>query len=282
MKKKIVSITIDVIIWIFLLGFAAIVLIPLAFMFTASFMPSNEIMKMPYPWIPSEFRWQNYWQAIKGNDGNFLFLRSIWNSFLVASITTIGTVFLCSLTGFGLAKYKFKGRNLVFFMILGTLMIPFEAIMIPLYLIVTGMGMQDTYAGMIIPLLMSPFGVFMMRQYLLTFPDEMLDAARIDGASEFGIYWRIVLPNSVPAIATLSILTFRSQWDNLLWPLLIVQSPEKKTIPLFITIFVTEKYTNEGAMMAAAAIASIPMIILFLTLTKYFLAGSEVFAARKD
>ncbi len=167
-------------------------------------------------------------------------------------------------------------------MILGTLMIPFEAIMIPLYLIVTGMGMQDTYAGMIIPLLMSPFGVFMMRQYLLTFPDEMLDAARIDGASEFGIYWRIVLPNSVPAIATLSILTFRSQWDNLLWPLLIVQSPEKKTIPLFITIFVTEKYTNEGAMMAAAAIASIPMIILFLTLTKYFLAGSEVFAARKD
>jgi len=209
-------------------------------------------------------------------------LRSIWNSFLVASITTIGTVFLCSLTGFGLAKYKFRGRNFVFFMILGTLMIPFEAIMIPLYLIVTGMGMQDTYAGMIIPLLMSPFGVFMMRQYLLTFPDEMLDAARIDGASEFGIYWRIVLPNSVPAIATLSILTFRSQWDNLLWPLLIVQSPEKKTIPLFITIFVTEKYTNEGAMMAAAAIASIPMIILFLTLTKYFLAGSEVFAARKD
>jgi len=281
-KKKIISITIDVIIWIFLLGFAAIVLIPLVFMFTASFMPSNEIMKMPYPWIPSEFRWQNYWQAIKGNDGNFLFLRSIWNSFLVASITTIGTVFLCSLTGFGLAKYKFKGRNFVFFMILGTLMIPFEAIMIPLYLIVTGMGMQDTYAGMIIPLLMSPFGVFMMRQYLLTFPDEMLDAARIDGASEFGIYWRIVLPNSVPAIATLSILTFRSQWDNLLWPLLIVQSPEKKTIPLFITIFVTEKYTNEGAMMAAAAIASIPMIILFLTLTKYFLAGSEVFAARKD
>jgi len=281
-KKKIVSVIIDVIIWVFLLGFAAIVLVPLVFMFTASFMPSNEIMKMPYPWIPSEFRWQNYWQAIKGNDGKFLFLRSIWNSFLVASITTVGTVFLCSLTGFGLAKYKFKGRNFVFFMILGTLMIPFEAIMIPLYLIVTGMGMQDTYAGMIIPLLMSPFGVFMMRQYLLTFPDEMLDAARIDGASEFGIYWRIVLPNSVPAIATLSILTFRSQWDNLLWPLLIVQSPEKKTIPLFITIFVTEKYTNEGAMMAAAAIASIPMIILFLTLTKYFLAGSEVFAARKD
>jgi len=218
----------------------------------------------------------------KGNDGNFLFcevygIRS-WLLPLRLSVQSFSALSQV----LDLQSTNYKGRNLVFFMILGTLMIPFEAIMIPLYLIVTEMGMQDTYAGMIIPLLMSPFGVFMMRQYLLTFPDEMLDAARIDGASEFGIYWRIVLPNSVPAIATLSILTFRSQWDNLLWPLLIVQSPEKKTIPLFITIFVTEKYTNEGAMMAAAAIASIPMIILFLTLTKYFLAGSEVFAARKD
>jgi ABC-type sugar transport system, permease component len=161
-------------------------------------------------------------------------------------------------------------------------MIPFEAIMIPLYLIVTEMRMQDSYAGLIVPLLMNAFGVFMMRQYLLTFPDELLDAARIDGASEFGIYWRIVLPNSLPAIATLAILTFRSQWDNLLWALLIVQSPEKKTIPLFITQFAAEKYTNEGAMMAAAVIASIPMLILFFTLTKYFLVGAQLFAARKD
>jgi multiple sugar transport system permease protein len=194
----------------------------------------------------------------------------------------VGTVFLCSLTGFGLAKYRFRGRTIIFFVILSTMMIPFEAIMIPLYLIVTEMRMQDSYAGLIVPLLMNAFGVFMMRQYLLTFPDELLDAARIDGASEFGIYWRIVLPNSLPAIATLAILTFRSQWDNLLWPLLIVQSPEKKTIPLFITQFAAEKYTNEGAMMAAAVIASIPMLILFFTLTKYFLVGAQLFAARKD
>jgi len=280
--SRIASAIIDIFIWIFLIGFAIFILIPLVFMFTASFMPSRDIMQVPYPWFSKEFQWQNYWQAIKGNDGKYLYLRSIWNSFLVSSLTTVGTVFLCSLTGFGLAKYRFRGRTIIFFVILSTMMIPFEAIMIPLYLIVTEMRMQDSYAGLIVPLLMNAFGVFMMRQYLLTFPDELLDAARIDGASEFGIYWRIVLPNSLPAIATLAILTFRSQWDNLLWPLLIVQSPEKKTIPLFITQFAAEKYTNEGAMMAAAVIASIPMLILFFTLTKYFLVGAQLFAARKD
>jgi len=105
---------------------------------------------------------------------------------------------------------------------------------------------------------------------------------RIDGASEFGIYLRIILPNSTPALATLAVLTFRSQWDNLIWPLLIVQSPEKRTIPLYIIQFATEKYTNEGAMMAAAAIASVPMFVLFFTLTNYFLTGAELFAAKKD
>ncbi|WP_231848589.1 carbohydrate ABC transporter permease [Thermotoga caldifontis] len=209
-------------------------------------------------------------------------MRCIWNSFIVAFLTTVGTVFLCSLTGFGLAKYSFKGRTLILLTILATMMIPFEAIMIPLYLIVTSLKMQDTYAGLIVPLLMNAFGVFMMRQFLVTFLDELIDAARIDGVSELGIYFRIILPNSTPALATLGVLTFRSQWDNLIWPLLIVQSPEKCAIPLYIIQFAMEKYTNEGAMMAAAVIASIPMFVLFLTLTKYFVPGAELFTAKKD
>jgi multiple sugar transport system permease protein len=268
--------------WFFLIIFAIFILTPIAFMFTASIMSPKNITKIPYPWFSGEFRWQNYWQAIKGNDGKFLYPRCIWNSFIVATLTSIGTVFLCSLTGFGLAKYKFKGRTIVLLLILATMMIPFEAIMIPLYLIVMNLKMQDTYAGLIVPLIMNAFGVFMMRQFLITFPDELIDAARIDGASEFGIYLRIILPNSTPALATLAVLTFRSQWDNLIWPLLIVQSPQKRTIPLYIIQFATEKYTNEGAMMAAAVIASIPMFILFFTLTNYFLSGAELFAAKKD
>ncbi|QAV33240.1 multiple sugar transport system permease protein [Fervidobacterium changbaicum] len=279
--SKLLSLVIDVAIWFFLIGFAVFVLIPVVFMFTASLMPARDIMSIPYPWIPRTLHIQNFWQAIKGNDGKFLFPRSILNSLIVASLTTLGTVLLSALTAFGLAKYKFRARNVIFLIILSTMMIPFEAIMIPLYLLIVNIGWQDTYTGLIIPLIASAFGIFIMRQFFITFPDELIDSARIDGANEFMIFWKIALPNSKPAIAALSVLTFRAQWDNLIWPLLVVQSPEKKTIPLYISQFASEKYTNEGALMAAAVIASIPMIIIFLSFTKYFITGAELFTGRK-
>ncbi len=231
--------------------------------------------------MPQGFYWQNYWQGIRGNDGSFIYLRNILNSLIVASTVTATTVILSALTGFGLAKYHFKGRHFVFMMILATMMIPFEVIMIPLYLIITKLGFQNSYQGLITPFLVNAFGIFLMRQYYVTFPDEILDAARIDGASELMIFSKIMLPNSVPAIATLAVLTFKSQWDNLLWPLLVAQSEEMKTIPLYIVRFTAEKHTDEGAMMAVAAIASIPILILFLKLSKYFIGGATVFSARK-
>jgi multiple sugar transport system permease protein len=166
-------------------------------------------------------------------------------------------------------------------MIMATMMIPFEAIMIPLYMVVMMLRIQNTYTGLILPFLVSAFGVFQMRQYLTTFPTEFLDAARVDGMGEFGIYWRIVLPNCMPVIATLSILSFRSQWDNLLWPLLVSQTKEMKTIPQYISTFALERNTDEGAMMAAALLASIPMFILFMSLTKYFIGGAAIYESRK-
>jgi len=249
--------------------------------FTASAMPASDIMKMPYRWIPRDFYWKNYWQGIRGNDGSFIYLRNILNSLIVASTVTATTVLRSALTGFGLAKYQFKGRYLVFMMILATMMIPFEVIMIPLYLIITKLGFQNSYPGLITPFLVSAFGIFLMRQYFITFPDEILDAARIDGASEHMIFRKIILPNSIPAVATLSVLTFKSQWDNLLWPLLVAQSEEMKTIPLYIVRFTAEKHTDEGAMMAVAAIASIPILILFFRLSKYFIGGAAIFSGRK-
>jgi multiple sugar transport system permease protein len=275
------SLIIDIFIWAFLIIAAAYILAPFVFMFTASAMPAGDIMKMPYRWIPRGFYWQNYWQGIRGNDGSFIYLRNILNSLIVASAVTATTVFLSALAGFGLAKYQFKGRHLVFMMILATLMIPFEVIMIPLYLIVMKLGFQDSYLGLITPFVVSAFGIFLMRQYYISFPDAMLDAARIDGASEPMIFRKIILPNSVPAIATLAILTFKSQWDNLLWPLLVAQTEEMKTIPLYIVRFTAEKHTDEGAMMAVAAIASIPILILFLRLSKYFIGGAAVFTGKK-
>jgi multiple sugar transport system permease protein len=280
-KNNIRSIIIDAFIWIFLIVAALYIIAPLVFMFTASFMPASDVMKMPYPWIPKGLYWQNYWQGIRGNDGSFIYIRNILNSFIVASSVTITTVFLSAITGFSLAKYHFQGRNFVFMMIMATFMIPFEAIMIPLYLVITKFGLQNSYQGLIVPFLVNAFGIFLMRQYYIPFPDEMLDAARIDGASELMIFRTIIIPNSIPAMATLAILTFKSQWDNLLWPLLIVQSEEMKTIPQYIVKFTAEKHTDEGALMAVAAIASIPILVLFLKLSKYFIGGAALFSSRK-
>ena len=280
-RNSISSIIIDTFIWIFLIVAALYIIAPLVFMFTASFMPASDVMKMPYPWIPEGLYWQNYWQGIRGNDGSFIYIRNILNSFIVASSVTITTVILSAITGFSLAKYHFLGRNFVFMMIMATFMIPFEAIMIPLYLVITTIGLQNSYQGLIVPFLVNAFGIFLMRQYYVTFPDEILDAARIDGASEVMIFRTIIIPNSIPAMATLAILTFKSQWDNLLWPLLIVQSEEMKTIPQYIVKFISEKHTDEGALMAVAAIASIPILILFLKLSKYFLGGAALFSSRK-
>jgi len=255
--------------------------VPLLFMFSASLMQKNQIVRMPYSWIPMPIFPQNFLQALRGNDGSWIFPRNMFNSLLVSAVVSITTVVLASLTGYGLAKFNFKGRYLVFMMIMATMMIPFEAIMIPLYMVVRSLHIQNSYIGLILPFLVSAFGIFQMRQYLITFPGEYLDAARVDGLSEPRIFWNIVFPNCKPVIATLGILSFRSQWDNLLWPLLIIQSEKMKTIPLYISKFSEEKMTDEGAMMAAAVIASIPMFMLFFSLSKYFIGGSSVYDSRK-
>ena len=281
-KRTIRAAAVNACVWVFLVIAAIYILAPLVFMFTASVMPAGDIMKMPYRWIPKGIYWQNYWQGIRGNDGSFIYLRNILNSIIVATTVTVTTVLLAAVTGYGLAKYHFKGRYVAFMMILATMMIPFEVVMIPLYLIITKIGIQNSYAGLIAPFLVTAFGIFLMRQYYITFPDEILDAARIDGASEPEIFRKIILPNSVPALATLAVLTFKGQWDNLLWPLLVAQSEEMKTIPLYIVRFTAEKHTDEGAMMAVAAIASIPILILFFRLSRYFISGAVVFSARKE
>jgi multiple sugar transport system permease protein len=271
----------DIAILACLVGVCIVVLIPLAFMFTSSTMPAIDILKLPYPWFSDHFHWQNFWNGIKGPEGTFIFLRNILNSLIVALAVTCSTVVLSALTGYGLAKFEFKGRTVVFMLIMATMMIPFEAIMIPLYMVVTRMGLQDSYAGLIVPFLTSAFGIFLMRQFLMTFPNEVLDAARIDGASEPRIFASIVLPNAKPAIATLAVLTFRSQWDSLLWPLLVIQSEEMKTIPLYITKFMAETHSDEGIMMAIAVMASIPMFIMFLTMSEYFINREGLHSSTK-
>ncbi len=254
---------------------------PLIFMFCASFMTSKQILAIPFTWFPKPFHFKNFYNAVAGTTLSWTFPRNLLNSFIVSGTVTLSTLLIAGMSGYGLAKFKFKGRNAVFMTIMSTMMIPFEAIMIPMYMISQKLGLMNSYQGLIIPFLVSAFAIFQMRQYLITFPVEYLDAARVDGMGELGIFFRIVMPNSAPVLATLAITTFRSQWDNLLWPLLVAQSAKLKTVPLYIISFSEEKHADEGALMAVALLSSLPMLIAFFTLSKYFIGGSDVYESRK-
>ena len=279
----------EVITYIVLALLMLFTIVPIIFMFCSSFMDAKQILAMPFRWIPSKSYFTsdtrtfftNFIKAVRGNNYNNIFFTAMLNSLIVAVTCAVTTVFFSALCGYGLAKFHFKGRTVVFMAIMSTMMIPFEAIMIPLYLVAKNLKIINTLPGLIIPFAISAFGVFQMRQYLLTFPTEFLDASRVDGLGEFNIFLRIVLPNSTPVIATLGILSFRNQWDNLLWPMLCAQAEKLKTLPLYISSFAEEKQTDEGALMACAFLASIPMFILFFSLSKYFLGGAAVFESRK-
>ncbi len=264
-----------------LIALLVFILAPLVFMVTASFMPARDIISMPYPWVPKSFYTENFLKAIAGNDRTYLFFRSFLNSMIVASVVTVSTIIIASLTGYSLSKFSFTGRDLVLMLIMATMMIPFETIMIPLQIVTGQLKLQNSYAGMILPFLVDAFAIFLMRQYFITFPDEFIDAARVDGMGEFSIYRKILLPNAGPAIATLSILTFRSQWDSLMWPLLVIQSEKMKTLPLYIVKFTGDINSDEGSQMAVALLASIPMLILFFSMSKYFISGSILHSSRK-
>ena len=257
------------------------IIAPFLFMITASFMPARDIIAMPYRWVPKGLYLQNFLKAIAGNDRSYLFFQSFLNSLIVAVVVTASTLFIASLTGYSLSKFSFPGRDLVFMLIMATMMIPFEAIMIPLQIVAVQLKVQNSYAGLILPFLVEAFGIFLMRQYFVTFPDEFIDAARVDGMGEFSIYRKILLPNAGPAIATLSILAFRGQWDSLLWPLLVVQSERMKTLPLYIMKFTGDINSDEGSQMAVALLASIPMLVLFFSMSKYFMSGTLLHSSRK-
>ena len=168
-----------ILVWVCLGVAFFFVIAPLLFMLTAAFMPAGDIIKMPYRWFPRSFYFMNFVKAVAGNDGSYIFFRNLFNSLVVAVTVSVTTVLISSLTGYSLSKFHYRGRDAIFMGIMATMMIPFEAIMIPLYIVVTKMGIQNSYPGLILPFLVNAFGIFMMRQYLITFPDELIDAARV-------------------------------------------------------------------------------------------------------
>jgi ABC-type glycerol-3-phosphate transport system permease component len=238
---------------------AAVALIPVMWTVLSSLKTNDTIFAVPVQWLPTSLQWNNYVDAFSVAP----FSRYFLNSTIVAVSVTATTVFFGAMAGYGFSKFRFPGRNLAFGLILSTFMIPFPVIMIPLFVLVRNFGWVNTYWGLIIPGALTGFSVFMMRQFIQALPDELFDAARIDGAREFRIFITIVLPLVRPALATLGTLTFMDSWNNLLWPLIVIQSDDMNTIPLGLTKFSTLYSTNYVQMLAMAVIASLPVLVVF-------------------
>jgi multiple sugar transport system permease protein len=201
------------------------------------------------------------------------FPRWILNSTIVSVVTTLGTLIVCSLAAYVFARKEFIGKDLVYTLILSTLMIPSSLLLIPSFLVIARLGLVDTYPGLILPSLGGPIGVFMLRQFIQTISVELDQAAKIDGCSDFGIYWRIILPLTKPALATLATVTATWSWNALIWPLVVVRSKEMVTLPLGIAMFQAYYQTNWGLLTAGGFLSVAPLIIIFLFFQRYFIQG---------
>lgn len=248
---------------------AVLMLIPMLWMLSTSLKPLPDVFKIPIQWIPLPPHWEVYTDAWT----RFPFERYFLNSLIVTGAVTFLNVLLSGFAGYGLAKYHLFGRRALFLVILSTLMLPIEVLMVPTFLIVKGFGWVNTYQGLIVPVVADAFGVFLMRQFMLTVPDSLLEAARIDGASELGTYFRIVLPLVWPAILTLTIFTWRETWDAFVWPFIIVTEDRMFTIPLGLQRFQEQYVTTYNEVMAISAIAMIPLVLMFFFFQRAFIRG---------
>lgn len=257
--------------YILLIALSAWMLLPFYWMISASLMTSTEIIQMPPPLIPAVPQLQNYVRVTEVVD----LARAYFNSIVVTALTVAGILFTSSLAGFAFAKYEFPGRDVLFAMILATMMIPFFVILIPVFWIVKQFGWIGNYGGLVMPGLVSAYGIFMMRQFILNLPDELLDAARIDGASEFRIYWQVIIPLSGPALATLGVFNMISVWNSFLWPMLIVQTPDLYTVPLALNSLRTYGMESKvlNLQMAGTVLSVIPTLAIFAFLQRYFTQG---------
>jgi lactose/L-arabinose transport system permease protein len=254
-----------------ILGIGLIISIyPFYWMLTASTLKEADIFKVPFRSTPDS----HFMDNLKFLEHAMPIWRALFNSLLVSTITTVSTVFLSALTGYTFAKFKFKGREALFFIVLLTMMLPLQITIVPLFIIMTKLGWINTYYALIVPFMVTGFGVFLMRQQMLAFPDELIESARIDGCGEFMTFLRIVLPTMKPACAALAIVTFMHQWGNFMWPLVVASSKDMYTLPLMLSMMVEPgNVVRYGSVMVGAIIGLVPMILLFLFFQKYFVSG---------
>lgn len=245
-------------------------LMPFLWMLLGSFKTQGELLQRPITWWPEQATLDNYSRWLTQLDyGQFFF-----NSVVVALVVVLGNIAFCSMVAYALAKLDFPGKKVLFGLVLLTLMVPGVVTLVPMFVLVANMGLVNTYPALILPFLAGPLGVFLMRQFIMGVPDALLEAARIDGAGEFRIFLRIVMPQCGPAIATLAILTFLGSWNNFLWPLVVAQTENMYTLPVALSLYsVGSNGTYYGLLMAGSVLVVTPILILFLFLQRYFVQG---------
>ncbi|MBE1160714.1 carbohydrate ABC transporter permease [Dyella acidiphila] len=252
-----------------LIGAAAVALFPLLWMLSASFMPPGAADTLPPPLWPAHATLHNYHELFRrAGMGRYLL-----NSLLVATAITLLSLALNLMAGYAFAKLRFAGRRGWFRAVLGTLVIPAQVAMLPLFLMFKYLGLVNSYGGVIVPAMASAFGIFLVRQYARGIPDELLEAARIDGAGELHIFTRIVLPLLKPIVATLAIFTFLTAWNDFMWPLIVLTGQEHETLPLGLAALAREHAQDSELMMAGAVVTVLPVLLLFLALQRYYLQG---------
>ena len=249
-----------------LLGLA-LTAVPFIWMLLGSLKTQQELVQQPPTWIPETVTTDNYSRLWSRLD----FPRYFWNSTFISLAITIANVVFCSMIGYALAKLRFAGRDLLFLLVIATLLVPGSVTLVPLFVLMSKLDLVDTYWAVILPAAAGPLGVFLMRQFMLAIPDDLLEAARVDGAREFTIFWKIVIPLSAPAIAALGIVTFLPSWNALLWPLVVLTSQEHYTLPVALAIFARGQFQADyGLLMAGSVVLVVPVILVFLFLQRHF------------
>ncbi len=268
--------------YVLLGAIALLMLLPLLWLVSTSLKsPLEDIFQFPPQFLPQHPTLENFAKVWQDFGNNFPFLRYFWNSSLIAGLTVSLNLLFCSLAAYPLARLKFKGREVIFSLIVATIMIPFQIVMIPLYVLMINLGLKGSYLGLILPSLASAFGIFLMRQAFLGVPKELEEAARMDGCTELGIWWHVMLPAVRPALVTLAIFTFIGSWSDFLWPLIMLLDapPQHQTLPIGVAFLAGSRSLDWRLVAAGSVLSVLPALILFLLLQRYVVpteAGSGV------
>lgn len=265
-------------VYVLLIVSSLIMLFPFYWTVTTSMKLESNILASPPQWWPDPLTLGNYPSLFRRIPN---FARYFLNSVFVALVITAGQVFFCTLAGYAFAKLRFPGRNALFFLMLLGMMVPLQVNLIPLFKLMDVLHWLDTYWALIMPNLITIFGVFLMRQFISSIPNDLLDAARVDGCNEFSVFWKVVFPLTLPGMATLIIFTFMNAWNNFLWPRLVISSESLFTLPLGLAGLNLRNTINQGEVMAGTTVVALPMIVLFVFMQRQFIEGMTAGAVKE-